>query len=164
MPPASSPHASHRSSRSSFSTNASFRKVNPFSSLLQILNEILSGRSIFRWFFMTIRHNHRIIRSSADFPIHYVHDPSNGGLASAYNYALARAESEEREWLLLLDQDTSLTAEFISELVETSESLALPLRGGRHRSQVAGARQNRLSVDRLLRSDATSVPAICNQP
>ena len=60
---------------------------------------------------------------AADFPIHYVHDASNGGLARAYNYALARAESEEREWLLLLDQDTTLSAEFISELVATSEGL-----------------------------------------
>jgi GT2 family glycosyltransferase len=61
--------------------------------------------------------------SVADFPTHYVHDPANGGLASAYNFALARAESEEREWLLLLDQDTTLTREFLFELMETSTSL-----------------------------------------
>jgi GT2 family glycosyltransferase len=60
---------------------------------------------------------------SADFPIHYIHDPSNGGLASAYNVALDRAESDQREWLLLLDQDTSLTTEFIRELVETTRNL-----------------------------------------
>lgn len=59
----------------------------------------------------------------ADFPIHYIHDPSNGGLASAYNVALHRAESEQREWLLLLDQDTSLTTEFILELIETTRNL-----------------------------------------
>lgn len=59
----------------------------------------------------------------ADIPIHYVHDPSNGGLAPAYNYALARAESDEREWLLLLDQDTSLTPEFISELLTAAATL-----------------------------------------
>jgi len=64
--------------------------------------------------------NHMV---SADFPIHYIHDPSNGGLASAYNVALDRAESEQREWLLLLDQDTSLTAEFVLELVETTRNL-----------------------------------------
>jgi GT2 family glycosyltransferase len=58
-----------------------------------------------------------------DFPSHYVHDPSNGGLATAYNFALTRAESEGREWLLLLDQDTTLTREFISELVETAQTL-----------------------------------------
>jgi GT2 family glycosyltransferase len=64
--------------------------------------------------------NHMV---SADFPIHYIHDPSNRGLASAYNVALGRAESEHREWLLLLDQDTSLTTEFILELVETTRNL-----------------------------------------
>ncbi len=60
---------------------------------------------------------------AADFPIHYVHDPSNGGLATAYNFALTRAESEQREWLLLLDQDTSPTREFIFELVQAATSL-----------------------------------------
>jgi GT2 family glycosyltransferase len=59
----------------------------------------------------------------ADFPVHYVHDPSNGGLAAAYNFALARAESEQREWLLLMDQDTSPTREFIFELLEAAASL-----------------------------------------
>jgi GT2 family glycosyltransferase len=57
------------------------------------------------------------------FPTHYVHDPANGGLASAYNFALARAESEEREWLLLLDQDTTPTQEFLCELVEAATAL-----------------------------------------
>jgi GT2 family glycosyltransferase len=60
----------------------------------------------------------------------YVHDPSNGGLASAYNFALARAEMEQREWLLLLDQDTSLTREFVLELLETAGTL-------HHQSEVA---------------------------
>lgn len=59
----------------------------------------------------------------ASFPIHYVHDPANGGLASAYNFALARAESEQCEWLLLLDQDTSPTREFIVELLEAASTL-----------------------------------------
>jgi GT2 family glycosyltransferase len=61
--------------------------------------------------------------SGAGLTIHYVHDPSNGGLAAAYNYALAQAESEKREWLLLLDQDTSLTREFIFELLDTATAL-----------------------------------------
>jgi GT2 family glycosyltransferase len=52
-----------------------------------------------------------------EFPLHYVHDPANGGLAAAYNYALARAEGTGCEWLLLLDQDTTLTKEFFSELI-----------------------------------------------
>ena len=56
--------------------------------------------------------------------VQYVHDASNGGLARAYNVALARAEMQGGAWLLLLDQDTSLTFEFLSELVGTSTALA----------------------------------------
>ena len=50
-------------------------------------------------------------------PVIYKHDPSNPGLAEAYNFALRLAEEEGHEWLLLLDQDTSLTAGFIVELM-----------------------------------------------
>jgi GT2 family glycosyltransferase len=59
----------------------------------------------------------------ASFPVQYFHDPSNGGLASAYNFALARAESEGREWLLLFDQDTSPTHDFLSELLQSATTL-----------------------------------------
>jgi GT2 family glycosyltransferase len=59
----------------------------------------------------------------SDFNHHYVHDPENGGLAAAYNYALAHAEANGYEWLLLLDQDTLLTGEFFAELIACAESL-----------------------------------------
>jgi GT2 family glycosyltransferase len=57
------------------------------------------------------------------FPTHYVHNPSNAGVATAYNFALERAVSEGTEWLLLLDQDTSLTRDFLLELLEAANSL-----------------------------------------
>jgi GT2 family glycosyltransferase len=63
------------------------------------------------------------VAQSANFPVHYFHDPSNGGLAPAYNYALARAEAEGHGWLLLLDQDTSLTSEFLLELLAAARSV-----------------------------------------
>jgi GT2 family glycosyltransferase len=56
-------------------------------------------------------------------PAQYVHDPSNGGLAVAYNFALVRAEKQHCKWLLLLDQDTSLTRPFLLELLETIEKV-----------------------------------------
>lgn len=59
----------------------------------------------------------------ADFPVHYVHDPANGGLAAAYNYALSRAEQGGYPWLLLLDQDTTLTSEFFAELFARANTL-----------------------------------------
>jgi GT2 family glycosyltransferase len=61
--------------------------------------------------------------TQATFPTDYVHDPSNGGLAKAYNFALARAEAEQRSWLLLFDQDTLATKEFLVELVESVRAL-----------------------------------------
>jgi GT2 family glycosyltransferase len=59
----------------------------------------------------------------AALPVDYVHDPFNGGLSAAYNYALSRAEQAGFEWLLLLDQDTILTAEFFAELIDCANSL-----------------------------------------
>jgi GT2 family glycosyltransferase len=56
-------------------------------------------------------------------PFHYVHDPANGGLAAAYNYALSRAGDTGYEWLLLLDQDTTLTSEFLAELIACVHAL-----------------------------------------
>ena len=52
-------------------------------------------------------------------PLSYVHNPSNPGVAAAYQYARDQANSANLEWLLLLDQDTNLTAEFLSELIAT---------------------------------------------
>jgi len=43
----------------------------------------------------------------------YFHDPDNGGLARAYNHALAEAKSKGCRWMLLLDQDSELPADFL---------------------------------------------------
>jgi GT2 family glycosyltransferase len=59
----------------------------------------------------------------SDLPAAYVHDPANGGLAAAYNYALRKAEQDGYDWLLLLDQDTTLRFGFLTELVECAERL-----------------------------------------
>jgi GT2 family glycosyltransferase len=53
----------------------------------------------------------------------YIHDATNGGLVTAYNTALSRAQRQGRDWLLLLDQDTTLNPDLISELVTTGPSL-----------------------------------------
>lgn len=55
-------------------------------------------------------------------PFAYEHDASNGGLAKAYGYALELATKGNLSWLLLLDQDTTLTAEFFKELMTTLET------------------------------------------
>lgn len=50
------------------------------------------------------------------------HDPTNGGLAKAYGYALEGAVQRGLDWLLLLDQDTTLTSEFLLALLEAIEA------------------------------------------
>ena len=60
-----------------------------------------------------------------DFPanIRLVHNPANGGVAAAYNAGLDEARSNGSQWLLLLDQDTALTAEYLAELLAATESV-----------------------------------------
>lgn len=50
----------------------------------------------------------------------YASDTRNRGLARAYNFALEDAYREGFDWLLTLDQDTSLPVEFMSKLVHTA--------------------------------------------
>jgi GT2 family glycosyltransferase len=57
-------------------------------------------------------------------PITYVHDAANGGLGAAYNYALDAAARAGTPWLLLLDQDTHLTHEYLQELLDLLSAAA----------------------------------------
>jgi GT2 family glycosyltransferase len=49
----------------------------------------------------------------------YVHDPDNGGLAAAYEWALTRSREKGIGWLLLLDQDSMIPPDFLAELSRT---------------------------------------------
>ena len=51
--------------------------------------------------------------------------PANPGLAVAYNEALALAEAEGYEWLLTLDQDSVLPANFLKRILELVRELSL---------------------------------------
>lgn len=66
------------------------------------------------------------VRSApADFLGHWESQPNNPGLASSYNLGLAAAAHNGAEWLLLLDQDTVVTPEYLREV----SRLALELEG-----------------------------------
>ena len=57
----------------------------------------------------------------------YLTDPSNPGLAKSYNEALKIASDRGCPWLLLLDQDTTPTVEYVAELLTaTSRELENP--------------------------------------
>lgn len=45
----------------------------------------------------------------------YIHDPANGGLSRAYNYALSLIRQNE-DWLVLLDQDSVIPHNFFDDL------------------------------------------------
>lgn len=48
------------------------------------------------------------------FKHQYIHDANNGGLSAAYNYALESDAGDGYQWLLLLDQDSDLSIDFIT--------------------------------------------------
>jgi GT2 family glycosyltransferase len=51
------------------------------------------------------------------FPFRYDFSDLNLGVAGAYNHALAHAESIGTPWLLLLDQDTTVTAHYLQRML-----------------------------------------------
>ena len=53
----------------------------------------------------------------------YVSAPHNPGLAVAYNQVLKLAEAEGYEWLLTLDQDSILPANFLARIAELASEL-----------------------------------------
>lgn len=57
-----------------------------------------------------------------DFKGRYVRQPDNPGLATSYNVGLQEAQKNGCPWLLLLDQDTRLTPEYLQELCSNAAS------------------------------------------
>ncbi|MBP3041446.1 glycosyltransferase [Bacillaceae bacterium Marseille-Q3522] len=47
----------------------------------------------------------------------YFHNPQNPGIATAYNYALQKANHKNSDWLVLLDDDTCLTEKYADLLL-----------------------------------------------
>lgn len=69
-----------------------------------------------------------IYNNSPEFPVPYssayeVRNASqNDMLSIAYNYALGKANAKKMDWLLLLDQDTLLTADYFKGVARTLSS------------------------------------------
>ncbi len=58
------------------------------------------------------------------FPCTYRHGTRNLGTAGAYNHAMAFAEAAGIPWLLLFDQDTTISQEFLPRMLAYSEEFA----------------------------------------
>jgi GT2 family glycosyltransferase len=61
---------------------------------------------------------------SLPFPFSYKHAAQNEGVSGAYNAAAVVAEQRGCAWLLLLDDDTSVTAEFLRGMLGHAEQIA----------------------------------------
>lgn len=62
-------------------------------------------------------------QAPANFSGHFYRDVTNPGLAYWYNVALQNATDGGSQWILLLDQDTEVTPEYLAEVVRQTESL-----------------------------------------
>jgi GT2 family glycosyltransferase len=59
----------------------------------------------------------------ADFSGRFYRDVTNPGLAHWYNLALRDAKESGISWILLLDQDTEATTEYIAEVIAQTEAI-----------------------------------------
>lgn len=56
--------------------------------------------------------------------IEYYHNPFNPGVAAAYNLAIEKGIQNKKKWLILLDQDTTISKSYFKELISsTSENI-----------------------------------------
>jgi len=58
------------------------------------------------------------VKSYQEFHITYLHDQNNPGISAAYNKAAKIAEKLKKNWLIFLDQDTSLPQNSIVKYLE----------------------------------------------
>jgi GT2 family glycosyltransferase len=87
----------------------------------QTLNTLLSGEAVKNNIKLIIYDNSfnpQRINFKSEIPFEYFHDPRNKGLATAYNYALRDSFLNNAEWLLLLDQDSSLPSDYLKCLLK----------------------------------------------
>jgi GT2 family glycosyltransferase len=87
----------------------------------QKLDESPAYRSIQALFSNSLRqpeifvYDNSLQRCETGLAVTYVHDHLNSGVSKAYNQAAMLAAKRNRIWLLLLDQDTSVTMDLFSE-------------------------------------------------
>jgi len=55
------------------------------------------------------------LKAYKNIRLSYVHDPNNSGVSKAYNTGAENAKKEQKEWVLLLDQDTTLPSDILKQ-------------------------------------------------
>ena len=82
----------------------------------EMLPQLLDSMSILIW----DNSPSRLDNPELPFPFEYMHIGENLGISSAYNRAMLVAEASWTPWLMFLDQDTTLTDNFLSRMLEYS--------------------------------------------
>jgi hypothetical protein len=78
--------------------------------------ELLQSFQVFLWDNSPVP----MVDPTLPFPFIYRHGGRNLGTAGAYNRAMEFAESVDAAWLLLFDQDTTISQEFLPRMLEYS--------------------------------------------
>ncbi len=86
---------------------------------LNLLKQILNENKLNEVVDILVYDNSPVVTKLLDkssLNIEVVNDTSNSGISKAYNVALSKAEKNGHKWLMLFDQDTSVTAQsFMSQ-------------------------------------------------
>ncbi len=94
--------------------------INSLAAVIEKTPELLQSIEILIWDNSPNALEHHL---DLPFPCDYQHGGSNSGTSGAYNKAMEFAEAQGIPWLLLLDQDTTLTGEFIPRMLAYSRTL-----------------------------------------
>ncbi len=95
--------------------NISLGDSQTLKSLLKVFNSFRS--SLFELYVYDNSVKYQTLSEKAPFSnLQYYHDPNNGGLCAAYNYALNKCKDKSINWLLLLDQDSLISESFLNNL------------------------------------------------
>lgn len=97
--------------------NRSIGNSEAIQSLLRCLAEDPALAAGFRVLLYDNSSEAQPLAESSALDVRYHHDELNSGLAVAYNHALGLAVEAGIPWLMLLDQDTRVTAEYLHEVM-----------------------------------------------
>jgi GT2 family glycosyltransferase len=98
---------------------AQSQTINRLAEAFALAPELLHSFQVFVW----DNSPKPLVDPSFPFPCIYRHGGRNLGTAGAYNRAMEFAESVDAPWLLLFDQDTTVSQEFLPRMLEYSHSL-----------------------------------------
>jgi GT2 family glycosyltransferase len=97
------------------------RKIRETKTINSLVDNFKNFNEVFQDFSLLIHDNSKEDQAnsfSLPFSYRYFHSQSNNGLGIAYNKALDEAGKNNYEWILLLDQDSSLPCNFLNSIYD----------------------------------------------